>query len=129
MKPFCAICTSERGPFSRHPLGKGDALVNVCERCDSEEIVPVSVESRVEFASDDRVLSPQASRLREHRQDLVRRGLCKNGEKHGKATHGQECDRCYAKSSAYFDARREQRRASREAAGESFHPRRNRRAA
>lgn len=30
---FCAVCTSDRGPFTRHPLGKDNALVLVCERC------------------------------------------------------------------------------------------------
>lgn len=30
----CAICTSERGPFTSQPLGKGNALVSVCAECD-----------------------------------------------------------------------------------------------
>lgn len=33
---FCAICTSDRGPFVRRPLGRGDALVNVCADCDEQ---------------------------------------------------------------------------------------------
>lgn len=33
---WCAICTSERGPFERRPLGKGNALVLVCRECDEE---------------------------------------------------------------------------------------------
>ena len=33
---FCAICTSERGPFVSRPLGKNDALVAVCAECDEE---------------------------------------------------------------------------------------------
>lgn len=32
---FCAICTSERGPFVQRPLGKRCALVTVCEECDA----------------------------------------------------------------------------------------------
>ncbi len=34
--PFCALCTSERGPFARRPFGISRALVNVCHRCDEE---------------------------------------------------------------------------------------------
>lgn len=30
---FCAVCTSERGPFTRSPIGKDDARVLVCESC------------------------------------------------------------------------------------------------
>jgi hypothetical protein len=30
---ICAICTSTSGPFTREPLGRGDALVNVCSDC------------------------------------------------------------------------------------------------
>ena len=33
---FCAICTSERGPFVRRPLGKRNAEVSVCTDCDTE---------------------------------------------------------------------------------------------
>ena len=33
---FCAICTSERGPFFQRPLGKDDALVSVCRDCDED---------------------------------------------------------------------------------------------
>lgn len=32
--PFCAVCTSERGPFVQRPLGRGNALVTVCVECD-----------------------------------------------------------------------------------------------
>jgi hypothetical protein len=32
---FCAICTGD-GPLVERPLGKGGALVSVCERCDTE---------------------------------------------------------------------------------------------
>jgi hypothetical protein len=31
---FCALCTSERGPFVQRPLGRGNALVAVCGECD-----------------------------------------------------------------------------------------------
>lgn len=33
---FCAICASERGPFAKRPLGRNDALVNVCADCDEQ---------------------------------------------------------------------------------------------
>lgn len=33
---FCAICVSERGPFVVRPLGRNNALVTVCNRCDEE---------------------------------------------------------------------------------------------
>jgi uncharacterized small protein (DUF1192 family) len=33
---FCAICTDDRGPFTRRPLGKDEALVDVCRDCDEE---------------------------------------------------------------------------------------------
>jgi hypothetical protein len=29
----CAVCAGDRGPFAREPLGRGDALVNVCAEC------------------------------------------------------------------------------------------------
>jgi hypothetical protein len=32
---ICAICTSANGPFTREPLGKNDAMVNVCTGCSS----------------------------------------------------------------------------------------------
>lgn len=31
--PWCAICTSDCGPFRREPLGRNNALVNVCMKC------------------------------------------------------------------------------------------------
>ncbi len=31
----CAICASDRGPFTREPLGRDDAMVNVCGGCSS----------------------------------------------------------------------------------------------
>lgn len=33
---FCAICASDRGPFAQRPLGKNNAMVAVCSRCDEE---------------------------------------------------------------------------------------------
>lgn len=36
MSAFCAVCTSERGPFVRRPLGRDNALVSVCAKCDDE---------------------------------------------------------------------------------------------
>lgn len=30
---LCAICASDRGPFTTEPLGKNDALVRVCAEC------------------------------------------------------------------------------------------------
>lgn len=36
MASFCAICTRDAGPFVQCPLGRNDALVTVCQRCDEE---------------------------------------------------------------------------------------------
>lgn len=36
MTPFCAICTSEVGPFVERGLGKNGAMVKVCEACRAE---------------------------------------------------------------------------------------------
>lgn len=36
---FCAICTSETGPFFTRPLGRDGALVRVCRDCDGEPVV------------------------------------------------------------------------------------------
>lgn len=33
---FCALCTSDTGPFVQRPFGKADALVTVCKSCDEE---------------------------------------------------------------------------------------------
>jgi hypothetical protein len=33
---FCAICTSDVGPFVTRPIGKDDALVRVCAACDDD---------------------------------------------------------------------------------------------
>lgn len=33
---FCAVCTSERGPFVVAPMGRGDAPVLVCRECNEE---------------------------------------------------------------------------------------------
>ena len=30
---WCAICTSDVGPFTREPLGRDNALVDVCADC------------------------------------------------------------------------------------------------
>jgi hypothetical protein len=32
-QPVCAICTSTSGPFTREPLGRNNAPVNVCHEC------------------------------------------------------------------------------------------------
>lgn len=36
---FCAICADDSGPFVPRPLGKNDAIVNVCRDCDEEPAV------------------------------------------------------------------------------------------
>lgn len=33
---FCALCTSDVGPFTTMNIGANDALVVVCERCVNE---------------------------------------------------------------------------------------------
>ena len=30
---FCAVCTSEVGPFTLEPFGRAGAMVNVCHDC------------------------------------------------------------------------------------------------
>lgn len=32
----CAVCASDRGPFALEPLGRDDAMVNVCAACSTE---------------------------------------------------------------------------------------------
>lgn len=36
MSAFCALCTSDVGPFIKRPFGKGDAFVDVCAGCDTD---------------------------------------------------------------------------------------------
>jgi hypothetical protein len=52
---FCAICTSERGPFVRRPLGRGDALVSVCADCDDEP-ARTKVGPAIDYYVPDRVI-------------------------------------------------------------------------
>lgn len=33
---LCAICVSDRGPFSKEPLGRNNAMVAVCRSCSTE---------------------------------------------------------------------------------------------
>jgi hypothetical protein len=33
MNDWCAICASDVGPFTREPLGRNNAVVNVCADC------------------------------------------------------------------------------------------------
>jgi hypothetical protein len=49
---LCAICCSTRGPFRREPLGRNDALVNVCAGCDSTPIAKRGPERGYEVPAD-----------------------------------------------------------------------------
>lgn len=49
---FCAQCLSESGPFVLRPHGKGDAMVNVCDRCENEH----PREGRYNFSEATRVI-------------------------------------------------------------------------
>lgn len=36
MTRMCAVCLSQTPPFRKRPLGRNDALVDVCATCDDE---------------------------------------------------------------------------------------------
>lgn len=97
MTQFCAICTSSIGPFTREPLGRGDALVLACARCVSEEVVPrdplAGARGLALFDPDNPVAV--------HRAELYARGLCVRGAAHGPPVEGRRhCAACIARSKA-----------------------------
>jgi hypothetical protein len=50
---FCALCTSERGPFVDRPLGRDDAPVKVCARCDDESHPRASMDESAGYEPPD----------------------------------------------------------------------------
>lgn len=91
----CAVCVCEiRGAVFREPLGRDDALVDVCRSCATEPARPQGSVSHPVRKRDRVVTNSRAQQLRDHREDLKRRGLCRNGANHGKATRGGLCDAC-----------------------------------
>lgn len=93
-KLFCATCLAYiDGEPNYEPLGRDDAVVALCNRCAFTEVVPkehVSAHQMRGSQSDE----DRALRIKRHRDDLAARGLCTNGEKHGKATRGPYCEDC-----------------------------------
>jgi hypothetical protein len=57
----CAICTSDRGPFAKEPLGRGDAFVNVCAGCNEPPIASFGPE--LPYEPDDRMPTLADSRM------------------------------------------------------------------
>lgn len=91
---FCAICTSDRGPFTRHPVGKNGGLVVVCQSCATEEPDTANVKRR---AVTREPRDPRAATIKANRDWLTANGLCMYGRNHGKATAGRLCATCQAK--------------------------------
>ena len=56
----CAICTGTTGPFTREPLGRDDAVVNVCAECASPPIAKHGPE--ISYQPEDRCPSVADSR-------------------------------------------------------------------
>ena len=59
----CAVCCSDRGPFTMQRLGKDDALVSVCRACDAPVFVKDSASqpgTRVPYLR--RVMRPRGKR-------------------------------------------------------------------
>lgn len=110
MSRFCAICTSDRGPFVRRPLGKGNAAVAVCLECDGEaaiDLVAVSSGKRARAvvrssAKDRGDARRSASARRRHLLMSVRKCIDgpldgfvgRNGVVHGEVVRGGRCQRC-----------------------------------
>lgn len=96
---FCAICTSERGPFAKRPLGRGDADVLVCAKCDGSDFtlaLSTGVILRNGIVSSDKKLS-----LAKARRDRNRgAGECLNQNRmgtHRRPRDGKSlCDVCIA---------------------------------
>lgn len=103
---FCAICTSERGPFSMQPLGRNDAMVSVCEACNDplsanqNKRAPMRVISAVR--EYQKLTAPERSNKR--RETNARLGRCINhplsDKPHGPRLPGLvRCAHCHEKHS------------------------------
>jgi hypothetical protein len=71
MSKWCAICTSERGPFVQRPLGKGNALVTVCAACDEDSPVAYC-DDRNAYQAPDAITSPFKAAVDKAYQSIVR---------------------------------------------------------
>lgn len=100
----CALCIGDLGlSYTMEPLGKGDALVAVCFRCSTEEVIPKEIVRTSSFR-ERTTLDSRQTRIREHRDNLERQGLCRNGAKHGPALKGRKvCAACVSSRSRKGD--------------------------
>ena len=92
---FCAVCTSDRGPFTEQPLGKNDALVLVCNRCSTVEPNQGKRSRRVIVKE---ITDPRHAQIKAHRQRLTDEGLCMYGRNHGPKKHGRLCAACHERN-------------------------------
>jgi hypothetical protein len=93
---FCAVCIADIPADAKPrfaPLGRDGANVRICANCDTQAVRDPETRHTV----SNKLLDPRALRIKEHRQDLRRRGICVNGELHGPATHGTRCEACWAR--------------------------------
>jgi len=95
----CGVCIGDIGrPIHYEPIGRDDALIPVCHRCSTESVVP----------KDDKPLAfrreptnERGWKIREHRDNLVRQGLCSDGAAHGALVPGtRHCQPCLDKRRA-----------------------------
>lgn len=111
-RPFCAICTAylsdgeiaSRGVV-HEPIGRDGSMVVVCERCASEEAEVINAPLH-EQSSETGTMLRTPHRVTANRERLKEAGLCRNGERHGPATHGRLCDECSRKAREYQAAYR-----------------------
>lgn len=103
----CAVCVAY-GPVIREPLGKDDALVNVCLDCATKEVEDPCTPRFGLIRRDPS--DARAAKIREHRDRLKAGGICVNGVTHGKATHGVLCEHC-ASRARVRDARHREKNA------------------
>lgn len=93
MSAFCAICIAMiEGEPKREPLGRNDAMVNVCDDC-SSEIEPKENLSAQDFRESEG--TERSQRIKANRDKLVAAGICQNGRNHGPRTHGRLCTKCW----------------------------------
>jgi hypothetical protein len=90
---FCAIWASD-ATGERTANIDGHRVV-VCADCDAPPIPPSS--RRYSVTDGD----ARAERIRARRAELVAQRLCRNGPKHGAATHGQLCIACHGRMTRY----------------------------
>lgn len=96
---FCAVCTATiAGAPYREPIGPDDALVDVCKRCATEEVVPKEIITAADMLEPGNTHAERAARIKAHRQALYDAGLCVNGKNHGPRMEGRRvCATCHEK--------------------------------